>query len=172
MTLGDIIRVEDARTYVAKIPPDAKKERIGSFVKIKKDEGLIVGVIKNITNSIREDLIPYINPELAPKYAPFNEDFRNSYYFIHGLGTIRNGIVKYDIDSLPDVRDNVELLKNEELKLFHILNGKPSIAYFHSSRNDLSQNVLNSMIDQIEGQCPEYKAMLALIRKYIRRDLH
>ena len=71
MTLGDIIRVEDAKTYVAKTSPDAKKERIGSFIKIKKDGGLIVGVIKNITNSIREDLIPYISPEFQPKYAPF-----------------------------------------------------------------------------------------------------
>ena len=60
--LGDIIRVDDANTYIAKIPPDAKKERIGRFVKIIKDDGLIVGVIKNITNSIREDLIPYIEP--------------------------------------------------------------------------------------------------------------
>jgi len=67
MVIGDIIRVEDAKTYVAKIPPDAKKERIGSFIKIKKDDGLIVGVIKNITNSIKEDLIPYISPELQAK---------------------------------------------------------------------------------------------------------
>ena len=132
---------------------------------------MIVGIIKNITNSIREDLIPYIDPELQPKYAPFNEDFRNSYYFIHGLGTIRNGIVKYDIDSPPDVRDNIEILENEELMSFHILNGKPSIAYFHPNSDALSQNVLIAMIDQIEAQCPECKAMLALVRKYIKRNL-
>ncbi|CAG0957914.1 MAG: hypothetical protein MPEBLZ_02770 [Candidatus Methanoperedens nitroreducens] len=171
MTLGDIIRVEDARAYVAKIPPDAKKERIGSFVKIKKDDGLIVGVIKNITNSIREDLIPYINHELAPKYAPFNEDFRNSYYVLHGLGTIRNGIVKYDIDSPPDVRDKVEMLNPEELKFFHTIDGKQSIAYFHSNCDALSQNVLIAMVDQIEAQCPECRAMFALVRKYIKRNL-
>jgi len=171
MVIGDIIRVEDAKTYVAKIPPDAKKERIGSFIKIKKDDGLIVGVIKNITNSIREDLIPYISPELQAKYAPFNEDFRNSYYFIHGLGIIRNGIVIYDIDSPPDVRDSVEMLNNEELKSFHFMNGKPSIAYFHSNSDALSQNVLITMADQVETQCPECRAMFALVRKYIKRNL-
>ena len=171
MTLGDIIRVEDARTYVAKIPPDAKKECIGSFVKIKKDDGSIIGVIKNITNSIREDLIPYISPELQPKYAPFNEDFRDSYYFIHGLGTIRNGIVEYNIDSPPDVQDNVEMLNPEELKIFHIIDGKQSIAYFHSNSETLPQNVLIAMMDQIEAKCPECKAMLMLVRKYIRRNL-
>ncbi|HEX7628148.1 MAG TPA: hypothetical protein VF354_04410 [Candidatus Methanoperedens sp.] len=170
MTLGDIIRVEDARTYVAKIPPDAKKERIGSFVKIKKDDRLIVGVIKNITNSIREDLIPYINPELAPKYAPFNEDFRNSYYFIHGLGTIRDGIVKYDIDSPPDVRDNVEILGNEELRSFHTLDGKPCIAYFNTNR-ELPVNVLLSMLGQVEAAYPECGSMLKIVKKYVRRDL-
>ncbi len=169
--LGEIIRVDDANTYVAKIPPDAKKKRIGSFVKIIKDDGFIVGVIKNITNSIREDLIPYIETDMAPKYAPFNEDFRNSYYVLHGLGTIRNGIVKYDIDSPPDVRDNVEMLNNEELKSFHFMNGKPCIAYFHSNSDALSQNVLIAMVDQIEAQCPECKAMLALVRKYIKRNL-
>ncbi|HMB45402.1 MAG TPA: hypothetical protein VKL21_06235 [Candidatus Methanoperedens sp.] len=171
MVIGDIIRVEDASTYVAKIPPDAKKERIGSFIKIQKDDGLIVGVIKNITNSIREDLIPYISSELQPKYAPFNEDFRNSYYFIHGLGTIRNGIVEYNIDSPPDVRDNVEILNPEELKFFHTIDGKQSIAYFHSNSEALPQNVLIAMIDQVDEKCPECKAMSKLVRKYIRRDL-
>ncbi len=171
MVIGDIIRVEDASTYVAKIPPDAKKERIGSFIKIPKDDRLIVGVIKNITNSIREDLIPYISSELQPKYAPFNEDFRNSYYFIHGLGTIRNGIVEYNIDSPPDVRDNVEILNPEELKFFHKINGKQSIAYFHSNTEVLPENVLIAMIDQVEEKCPECKAMLKLVRKYIRRKL-
>jgi hypothetical protein len=171
MVIGDIIRVEDASTYVAKIPPDAKKERIGSFIKIQKDDGLIVGVIKNITNSIREDLIPYISSELQPKYAPFNEDFRNSYYFIHGLGTIRNGIVEYNIDSPPDVRDNVEILNPEELKFFHTIDGKQSIAYFHSNSEALPQNVLIAMIDQVDEKCPECKAMSKLVRKYIRRNL-
>lgn len=171
MTLGDIIRVEDARTYVAKIPPDAKKECIGSFIKIKKDDGLIVGVIKNITNSIREDLIPYIDPELAPKYAPFNEDFRNSYYVLHGLGTICGGTIKYDIDSPPDVRDNVEILGNEELRSFHTLDGKPCIAYFNTNR-ELPVNVLLSMLDQVEVAYPECRSMLKLVKKYARRDLH
>jgi hypothetical protein len=169
--LGDIIRVDDANTYTAKIPPDAKKERIGRFVKITKDDGFIVGVIKNITNSIREDLIPYIEPDMAPKYAPFNEDFRNSYYFLHGLGTICCGIVKYDVDSPPDVRDKVEILENEELRSFHTLDGKPCIAYFNTNR-ELPVNVLLSMLDQVEATYPECGAMLKLVRKYIRRDLH
>jgi len=171
MVIGDIIRVEDARTYVAKIPPDAKKERVGSFIKIKKDDGFVIGVIKNITNSIREDLIPYISPELQPRYAPFNEDFRNSYYVLHGLGTICGGIVNYDVDSPPDVRDKVEIMGNEELRSFHTLDGKPCIAYFNTNR-ELPVNVLLSMLEQVEAAYPECGAMLKLVRKYIRRDLH
>jgi hypothetical protein len=170
MVIGDIIKVEDAQTYVARIPPDAKKERIGSFIKIKKDDGLLIGVIKNITNSIREDLIPYISPELQPKYAPFNEDFRNSYYVLHGLGTIFGGIIKYEIDSPPDVGDKVEIPGNEELRSFHTLDGKPCIAYFNSNR-ELPVNVLLSMLDQVEAAYPECGSMLKLVRKYIRRDL-
>ncbi len=169
--LGDIIQVDDANTYIAKIPPDSKKEGIGRFVKITKDDGFIVGIIKNITNSIREDLIPYIEPDMAPKYAPFNEDFRNSYYVLHGLGTIFGGIMKYDVNSPPDVRDKVEILGDEELKSFHTLNGKPCIAYFNTNR-ELPVNVLLSMIDQVEAAYPECGAMLKLVRKYVRRDLH
>jgi hypothetical protein len=169
--LGDIIRVDDAKTYTAKIPPDAKKEHIGRFVKITKDDGFIVGVIKNITNSIREDLIPYIEPDMAPKYAPYNEDFRNSYYVLHGLGTIWSGIVSYKVDSPPDVRDKVEILGGEELRPFHTLDGKPCIAYFSTNR-ELPVNVLLSMIDQVEAAYPECGAMLKLVRKYVRRDLH
>ncbi|MCZ7382646.1 MAG: hypothetical protein O8C64_13880 [Candidatus Methanoperedens sp.] len=170
MALGDIIRVDDANTYVVKIPPDAQKERIGRFVKIKKDDGIIVGVIKNITHSIREDLIPYIEPSMQPKYAPFNEDFRNSYYVIHGLGVIRNGSVEYIIDSPPEVKDTIDILKTEELKQFHIINGKPSVAYFHASRDALPRNVLLSMVGQVEAGFPECSTMLRLVRKYIERE--
>jgi hypothetical protein len=170
MVLGDIIRVDDANTYVVKIPPDARKERIGRLVKIEKDEGIIVGVIKNITHSIREDLIPYIEPAMQPKYAPFNEDFRSSYYVIHGLGVIRNGSVEYNIDSPPDVKDTIDILKTEELKQFHIMNGKPSVAYFHTNRDALPRNVLLSMVGQVEAGFPECSAMLRLVRKYIERE--
>jgi len=170
MVLGDIIRVDDANTYIVKIQPDGQKERIGRFVKIKKDDGIIVGVIKNITHSIREDLIPYIEPAMQPKYAPFNEDFRNSYYVIHGLGVIRNGSVEYNIDSPPDVKDTIDILKNEELKQFHIINGKPSVAYFHANRDALPRNVLLSMVGQVEAGFPECSAMLRLVRKYIERE--
>jgi hypothetical protein len=170
MVLGYIIRVDDANTYVVKIPPDARKERIGRFVKIKKDDGIIVGVIKNITHSIREDLIPYIEPSMQPKYAPFNEDFRSSYYIIHGLGVIRNGSVEYTIDSPPEVKDTIDILKTDELKQFHIINGKPSVAYFHANRDALPSNVLLSMIGQVEAGFPECSAMLRLVRKYIERE--
>lgn len=170
MVLGDIIRVEDANTYLVKISPDAQKERIGRFVKIKKEDRTIVGVIKNITHSIREDLIPYIEPQMQPKYAPFNEDFRNSYYVIFGLGQIKNRIAIYDIDSPPDVRDNIELLNPDELKEFHTINGKPSIAYFHSNRDALPKNVLLGMADQVEAQYPECRRMLKLVRKYIVKE--
>ena len=170
MVLGDIIRVEDANTYVVKIPPDAQKERIGRFVKIEKDDGIIVGVIKNITHSIREDLIPYIEPAMQPKYAPFNVDFRSSYYIIHGLGIIRNGSVKYTIDSPPEVKDTIDILQTDELKRFHIMNGKPSVAYFHTNRETLPKNVLLSMVGYVEAGFPECSAMLRLVRKYIERE--
>jgi hypothetical protein len=170
MTLGDIIRVEDANTYLIKIPPDAQKERIGRIVKIEKTDETIVGVIKNITHTIREELIPYIEPDKQPKYAPFNEDFRNSYYVIHGLGTIRNGIVRYVIDSPPDIRDKLELLSPEELRKFHTQNGKPSAAYFHTSRDALDKNLLLCIADQVESGCPECRAMVRLVKKHIGRD--
>jgi hypothetical protein len=171
MAIGEIIKVEDAQKYLVKVPPEAKKERIGRFVKIIKDDGSIVGVIKNITNSIREDLIPYIEPDMTPKYAPFNEDFRNSYYVLHGVGTTCGGIIKYDVDSPPDVRDKVEILGDEELRSFHTQDGKPCIAYFNTNR-ELPVNVLLSMLDQVESAYPECKAMLKLVKKYIRKDLH
>jgi hypothetical protein len=169
MVLGDVIRVEDASTYVVKIPPDAQKECIGRLVKIKKDGGIIVGVIKNITHTVREELIPYIEPQMQPKYAPFNEDFKNSYYTVHGLGTISNGIVKYSIDSPPDIGDELVLLARDEVRDFHTLNGKPSIAYFQANRDALDRAVLLGIVEQVEKNYPECCAMLKLIRKYIER---
>jgi len=169
MTLGDIIRVEDANTYIVKIPPDSQKERIGRLVKIKKDDVIIVGVIKNIVHTVREELIPYIEPHMQPKYAPFNEDFRNSYYTIHGLGVIRNGVVKYSIDSPPDIGDELMLLAHEEIKQFHKINGKPSIAYFQANKDTLDRNVLLSITEQVETGYPECSSMLKLVRKYIER---
>jgi len=170
MILGDIIRVEDASTYIVKIPPDAQKQRIGSFVKIKNNDRTIVAVIKNITHSIREDLIPYIEPEMQPKYAPFNGDFRSSYYIIHGLGIIREGIIKYDIDSPPDVKDRIEPLDQNELKAFHTKNARPCIAYFHKNRDAIPLNALLGMTEQVEVQFPECSRMLRLVRKYLERN--
>lgn len=170
MVLGNIIRVEGVSTYVVKIPPDAQKECIGRLVKIKKDGGIIVGVIKNITNTMREELIPYIGPDMQPKYAPFNEDFRNSYYTVHGLGTILNGIVKYSIDSPPDIGDELLPLSQNEVRDFHTQNGKPSIAYFQVNRDALDSTVLLGIVEQVEKNYPECCPMLKLIRKYIERD--
>lgn len=168
--LGDIIRIEDANTYVVKIPPDAQKERTGRFVKIKKHDGIIVGVIKNIRHSIREDLIPYIEPDMQPKYAPFNEDFSNSYYIVHGLGIIRNGTVKYDVDTPPDVKNCIEILSPDELRAFHTINGKPSMAYLHANRELLDKKVILDIAEQVEAQYPECGAMLKLVKKYIERS--
>lgn len=170
MVIGDIIRVEDANTYLVKIPPDAQKERIGRMVKIEKADEIIVGVIKNITHTIREELIPYIESDKQPKYAPFNEDFRNSYYVVHGLGVISSGSVRYVIDSPPDIRDKLELLSPEELRKFHTQNGKPSAAYFHTSRDALDKNLLLCIAEQVESGCPECRPMMRLVKKHIGRD--
>lgn len=170
MVIGDIIRVEDANTYLVKIPPDARKERIGRMVKIEKADETIVGVIKNITHTIREELIPYIEPDKQPKYAPFNEDFRNSYYVVHGLGVISSGSVKYVIDSPPDIRDKLELLSPDEMRKFHTQNGKPSAAYFHTCRDALDKNLLLCIAEQVESQYPECRPMMRLVKKHLRRD--
>jgi hypothetical protein len=170
MVIGDIIRVEDANTYLAKIPPDTQKERIGRMVKIEKADETIVGVIKNITHTIREELIPYIEPDKQPKYAPFNEDFRNSYYLVHGLGTIRNGIVRYEIDLSPDIRDKLELLSTDEMRKFHTRNGKPSAAYFYTCRDAVDKNLLLCIAEQVESEYPECRPMMRLVKKHIGRD--
>jgi hypothetical protein len=170
MVIGDIIRVEDANTYLVKIPPDAQKERIGRMVKIEKTDETIVGVIKNITHTIREELIPYIEPDKQPKYAPFNEDFRNSYYIVYGLGVISGESVKYIIDSPPDIRDKLELLCPDEMRKFHTQNGKPSAAYFHTSRDVLDKNLLLRIAEQVESGCPECRPMMRLVKKHLRRD--
>ncbi len=170
MVIGDIIRVEDANTYLVKIPPDAQKERIGRMVKIEKANEIIVGVIKNITHTIREELIPYIEPDKQPKYAPFNEDFRNSYYVVHGLGVISSGSVKYVIDSPPDIRDKLELLSPDEMRNFHTRNGKPSAVYFHTCRDALDKNLLLCIAEQVESGCPECRPMMRLVKKHIGRD--
>lgn len=169
MILGDVIRVEDANTYAVKIPPDSRKERIGKFVKIKKGSEIMVGVIKSITHSIKEELIPYIDPKMQPKYAPFNEDFRNSYYIIHGLGVMKDGVVKYGIDSPPEIRDAVEILSPDEIREFHTINGKPSIAYFNANE-ELDKKILLSIAEQVEVCCPECSAMLRLVRKHLGRE--
>ncbi len=168
MMIGNIIRVDDAVTYIAKIPPDAHKERVGRLVKITKKDEIIVGVIRNIVHSVKEELIPYIEPEMQPKYAPFNEDFRNSYYIIHGLGRIIDKEVRYDIDSPPDIGDKVDVLTPDEIKKFHTINNKPSIAYFHTNK-ELGRNILMSITNQVEEQYPECKSMLKLVRKYLER---
>ena len=108
--------------------------------------------------------------EVSGFYGLDPEDFRNSFYVIHGLGIIRNGIVKYDIDSPPDIRDKLELLSQDEMREFHTRNGKPSAAYFHSCRDSLDKTLLLCIAEQVESGCPECIPMMRLVKKHLRRD--
>ena len=75
--------------------------------------------------------------------------------------------MRYSIDSPPDIGDELLLLAWEEVRDFHTLNGKPSIAYFQANRDALDKSVLLGIVEQVEKNYPECCAMLKLIRKYL-----
>jgi len=83
---------------------------------------------------------------------------------------ISGGSVKYVIDSPPDIRDKLELLSSDEMREFHTQNGKPSAAYFHTSRDALDKNLRLCIAEQVESQYPECKLMMRLVKKHLRRD--
>jgi len=171
MILGDIIRVEGNDTYIVKIPADGSiMEPLGKFVKINRKGDPVIGVIKGVIHGIREELLPYVAPEKQPKYLPYDEDFRESYYIIHGLGVLNAKGPVFRVDVAPRVKDPAEPLGRDEVRSFHYSNGKPSIAYFSKLKNVLGVNVLLSMIWQIEECLPESRGMLRLVRKHIERE--
>ncbi|MFQ6062500.1 MAG: hypothetical protein ACE5J9_04905 [Methanosarcinales archaeon] len=170
MIIGNIIQVKNIDTYVLKIPTDSIEYALGRFVKIEKGDRAIIGVISEITHSIKEEMLPYIPPDKQPKYIPYYEDYRDSNYIIHGIGVMYKDRVVYKVTIAPHVRDVVKLLSNEEIRRFHTINGKQSAAYLYEHRNRLEKHVRLNMVDQLLYCLPESRNMLYLIRRHIEKE--
>jgi len=164
MPLGDIVRVESVHKYIVRI---SGSPELGRFVKVEKQGCQIAGVLCGVEQLIHEELIPYIPPEKMPKYLPYTEDFRESYCVMYGLGVIDKAGARYSIEVAPSVRDVVEFMSPDEIKRFHMSNGKPGAAYLKMHGDSLSTHIVSRMLAQLDACMPECRGIIARVKKYV-----
>lgn len=164
MPLGDIVRVESVHKYIVRINGSPE---LGRFVKVDTKDCRIAGVLSGVEQLIHEELLPYIPPEKLPKYLPYTEDFRESYCVMYGLGVLGEAGARYSIEVAPSVRDIVEFMSPDEIKRFHMRNGKPGAAYLKMHGDNLSPETVSRMLAQVDACMPECRGIIARVKKYV-----
>jgi len=149
-SIGEIVDGELNKLVVAlhnpKIKPDAPQPRLGDFVLIKTNEIQIIGVVSHLMFKVREQPQPLgLPPEQVEAVLPDIEDvvYANvlKLAFVPIIGYIEEGEA-YQITPpvLPDIHDEVFLVKDEVIRQFHIRNNKLEITYFPRLLKDDVEN--------------------------------
>ncbi|MHC1570729.1 MAG: hypothetical protein ACXQT3_05105 [Methermicoccaceae archaeon] len=159
MLLGSIVAVEGLDGYVVAASGD-ERASVGSFVRVASTQE-IVGIIVGYTNTIREELIPYMHPKMQERYLPYNIDFERTHYDVLGVGTS----AEKSITIPPRIGDEVYLLTDEQVQQFHSAHG----AYYLSQKKDaIDREVALLVVEKLQKAMPEQQRMLELAKRYIR----
>ena len=168
MQLGDIIQVSSADRYIVKLA-DEGFGFIGQFVSISTSDETIIGVITDVTHSVKDDMLGYLSQDKKIKYQPYIEDYKESYAIVHGLGRLSDGGGTYSIDKPPHIDDSVKPSPHDEIARFHTVHGRPAAPYLHAMRDRLQPAAILRMIEQLEDAVPDSAGMLRLVGRYAKR---
>ena len=176
--IGYIVSVRSMREYVLRrdevggpAPGDAggpsAPPEVGALAKVGRDARPVVAVISGVARALHEELQPYIPSEYQSKYLPSQEDFRDSYLTLHGLGElamegedVAKGMKEggnsltgefYRITRVPELSDPVSLLTPEETVRFHTRGGQLSLGYLQELSRSVEPEALLRLIDMVRS---------------------
>jgi len=157
--LGSVVAVDGLDRYVVDASEEGKSS-VGSFVEVASSQK-IVGIIVGYTNTIKEELIPYMHRQMKEKYLPYNMELERSYYDVLGVGT---SAVK-SVSIPPSIGDEVHMLSNEQVQRFHHAHG----AYYLTQKKDtIGRDVALLIVERLEVAVPEQQRALELVKRHIR----
>lgn len=174
MKIGSVVQVRSFAEYVIRVPVDgdsgyipASSLGIGSYVTIKAAQGSVVGVVCDILHNVKEDVLPYLPQEKQEVFLPYMADFRSSYVVVTGIGCMRTcANPAHSIVFTPAINDVAELMEPEEIKAFHMENGKASFGYYKKLTQSANPAVAASAIDKVSEAMPECASMLKALKKF------
>ncbi len=159
MLLGSVVAVDGLDRYVVAASGN-EKSSVGSFVEVASSQK-IVGIIVGYTNTIKEELIPYMHRQMREKYLPYNLELERSYYDVLGVGTTA---VK-GVSIPPCIGDEVHILPNEQVQRFHKAHGA---YYLTQKKESIGRDVALLIVERLEMAMPERQRALELIKRHIR----
>lgn len=160
MALGSIVAVEGLDRYVVAASGE-ERAPVGSFVKVMSSPE-VVGIIVGYVNTIKEELIPYMQPQLREKYLPYNIDPERTHYTVLGVGTPSSRGVSVP----PRIGDEVHMLSPEEIRSFYMSHG----AYYLTQKRDaIGKDVALLIVDKLATAIAEDKRRLEIVKRHIER---
>jgi hypothetical protein len=178
MKVGSIVQVRTFSEYVVKTPVDLNDGYLaasgippGTYVSVASREGKVVGIVTNVLHSVKEDYLPYLPEGKQEVFLPYATDYRSSYLIITGLGNIVDGKASHELIFTPGINDLTETMEHEDIKAFHMKDGKASFAYYRRLQQSVEPAIVASAIDCAAKAMPECSPMLKALKKLTEKKL-
>ncbi len=178
MKIGSIVQVRTFTEYVVKTPVDLNEGYLaascippGTYVSITTGDGKVVGLVTNVLHSVKEDYLPYLPEGKQEVFLPYATDYRSSYLIITGIGNLVDGKPSHELAFTPGINDLAEKMEPEDIRAFHLQDGKASFAYYRKLQKSVDPAIVTSAIDCAVKAMPECAPMLKALKKLTERKL-
>jgi hypothetical protein len=178
MKVGTIVQVRAFSEYVVKTPVDRNDGYVavssvppGTYIQIHAGEGKVVGIVTNVLHSVKEEYLPYLPEGKQEVFLPYATDYRSSYLIITGLGNLVDGKPIHELAFTPGINDLAEIMEREDIKAFHLRDGKASFAYYRRLQQSVDPAIIASAIDCATKAMPECSPMLKALKKLTEKKL-
>lgn len=178
MKIGSIVQVRTFSEYVVKTPIDLNDGYLaasgippGTYVSITTSDGRVVAIVTNVLHSVKEDYLPYLPEGKQEVFLPYATDYRSSYLILTGIGNFVDGKPSYELAFTPGINDLAEKMEADDIRAFHLQNGKASFAYYRRLQQSTDPAIVASAIDCAVKAMPECSPMLNALKKLTERKL-
>jgi hypothetical protein len=178
MKIGSIVQVRTFSEYVVKTPVDLNEGYMpasgippGTYVSVTSGSGKVVAIVTNVLHSVKEDYLPYLPEGKQEVFLPYATDYRSSYLIITGIGNLVEGKPSHELAFTPGINDLAEKMEADDIRAFHLHNGKASFAYYRKLQKSVDPAIVASAIDCAVIAMPECSPMLKALKKLTERTL-
>ncbi|OPY30269.1 MAG: hypothetical protein A4E28_00384 [Methanocella sp. PtaU1.Bin125] len=178
MKIGSVVQVRTFSEYVVRTPVDRNDGYVpasgiapGTYVSIKAQEGRVIGIVTNAIHSVKEDYLPYLPEGKQEVFLPYATDYRSSYLVVTGIGNVQEAGPAYELRFTPGINDLAEVMEPEEIRAFHLCDGKASFAYYRRLSQAVDPATLICAIDNAARAMPECAPMLKALKRLTEKKL-
>ena len=177
MKIGSIVQVRTYTEYLVKTPVDRSDGYVtasgippGTYVMINAREGKVIGIVTNVLHNVKEDYLPYLPEGKQEVFLPYATDYRSSYLIVLGIGNLVDGKPSHELSFTPGINDLVEMMAAEDIRAFHLQDGRASFAYYRRLQRSVDPAIVASAIDCAARAMPDCAPMLRALKKLAERD--